>query len=169
MQKIIFQCEVCRKLFPTKKTVDNHIKRNHNLNECKLCPKSYKNANTLRTHVSKCHGKKPEEAKVGEPTEEMEDNAEVIGDILEEEIQVKKTPEVKCKPKFQGYQKNCDICGKPYYSRSGFGRHMKTHRNNQNKDIIAINEDALTAALGVNYVFVHDDTNHMVVEDESNV
>ena len=113
-----FQCGECLKIFPSKKTVDAHMKHNHMLRECKFCKKMFKNSNGLRSHVYTFHSKKSR----GEP---MKSQKEKQANLISQDDSdlAKKRPALKT----QSYMCKCSLCGKVYHSRSGYIRHMKKH------------------------------------------
>ena len=122
-------------MFPTKLTVDKHIKGNHTLSECKLCQKVFKNKNTLASHIYNCHGKKSEiEVEATETADNESTQREVKDTNVTEETIMKigeKTDgryKSKTLKQTQEYQRECSLCEKTFHSRGGYSRHMKTHR-----------------------------------------
>ena len=114
-----FQCGECLKIFPTKKTVDAHMKHNHMLRECKFCKKLFKNSNGLRSHVYSIHKKISSDKPV---KSQKENQVNLISDNDDSDLARKSTVS-----KTSNYIKNCSLCGKVFHSRSGYIRHRKKH------------------------------------------
>lgn len=178
--KPVFQCAHCLKMFPTKLTVDKHIKGNHTLSECKLCQKFFKNKNTLASHIYNYHGKKSEievEATATETAENESNQREAKDRNVTEEAIMKigeKTDgrsKSKTLKQTQEYLRECSLCKKSFHSRGGYSRHMKTHRAGdeieKTKDRIVLDGSILKEGLDTNFLIVQDDQEHEVDRNDA--
>ena len=100
----MYKCSECDQVFPTQKTANNHYLSHHVQLMCKHCKKSFKNSNTLRSHEHVCLKKNTDKN-------------------LSEQKQDNKAAGINKK-----FSKECDHCGKPFSSKSGFNKHIKQHR-----------------------------------------
>ena len=103
-ESILFKCCECDKPFPTQKSVNNHYLFHHVPFMCKYCKKSFKNSNTWRSHVHMCQIRKKEKIS----TQQNQG----------------------CNPglKMKKFNKECEHCGKPFSSKSGFNKHIRQHK-----------------------------------------
>ena len=140
-----FQCAECSKVFRTERAVTKHMQNFHLPNQCKLCKKLLKNANTRRSHFLQC--KKMKNSAVGaevgnkdtidhsltEASTSVNDSKANDHENVEEDTT---KPEKDADPvsNVVKYSKECSLCKKVYHSRSGFHKHMKTHRLAEQKD-----------------------------------
>ena len=62
-----FKCEICEKVYKTKKYLGNHYNYHHNnsgnVHNCNVCTKSFQSKKTLLMHIKSVHGRKRHECK----------------------------------------------------------------------------------------------------------
>ena len=170
-EKPLFKCAECSKIFPTEKTANKHFISDHIQHECKFCKKLFKNANTLRSHVYMCNVKKSDmvekstennQNKETDLTKAEEIKKQQDKEIETDEVTVDKTNKTKKSDKQMdvdkdnktgatGYKKECGLCKKIYYSRSGYIKHMKTHNmsdeNNVINEMIIVADETILKAI----------------------
>jgi len=156
-EKPMYKCGDCGKIFPSEKTVNKHYISHHVPHMCDLCKKVFKNANTLRSHVFNC-----KKATKVPPTNEtnrdekglgtdeaIKDNETSNSETKETETKTKQTKKQISKPKPKLFIKECSQCNKRYQSRSGYIKHMKTHKmakeDTDNQEVIILDENILKA------------------------
>lgn len=108
------KCKTCKKLFPTKRSLEEHALEVHGLQTkkyyCKLCNSVFNNRSALHIHTSKVHYDKYKCKQCGETW--------ATYSTLQRHIRSAHTGD-------RPYQ--CKLCNKAYFSKAYLNRHKITH------------------------------------------
>ena len=114
------QCNFCPEQFPSVSKLNRHYQKKHVRVTCDFCHQEFNNKNTLRVHKQKCKKKKS--------------SSGVESTSCDAEVNLPSNSK-KCQAK--PYSRVCEICHKILFSRSAYWKHRKTHRRNDNDDVMS--------------------------------
>ena len=126
-----FQCGDCLRIFPSKHTIEKHVKFHHTKTECPICKTLLKNRNSLRTHVHVCKMKSKSKVDVDPSGKKIR---KTDGVIAQKGTKSKSKKDIGKGTVFKSTIQcplSCNICPKTFRDPSGLYKHVKTHEKTE--------------------------------------